>query len=317
VAANCRLRGLGTELYLREVMHVLPQRRREHVIELCPRDWARTDSRLVESELEREVGAIIVPRTTKYIVSACWGIRARAKGADAARRMKRRPFTKRVHWRTATLVGTNTRNPGIIRGQQIGERMRNSLARSCPRVVEKIDRGRSMSKWWRVEVRERVVRQHLAKITRVRRVAGCALALLAVVALGSCGSSSRGVIPTPDGGVRPVRSPYCEMFTGGNTVYTDSNTVSLCSPEMAEGAPCRTITGQTYLCTSLAHWSPDLAEYYATNRVPRLCARNTTREAEVPCVGDVGGGCGSGSVCVPGLRGASFPLCVPLPCNNN
>ncbi len=171
---------------------------------------------------------------------------------------------------------------------------------------------------WRDETRVKDSGQRLVMRWRARRAAGRALALLAIVASGSCGgASSRGVIPTPDGGVRPVRSPYCQMFTGSNTVYTDSNTVSLCSPEMAEGAPCRTITGATYVCTSLAHWSPDLAEYYDINRVPRLCARNTTREAEVPCVGDVGGGCGSGAVCVPGLRGASFPLCVPLPCNNN
>ncbi len=152
---------------------------------------------------------------------------------------------------------------------------------------------------------------------RIRGAFMRVVSLVAVVACGSCGSSTHGVIPTPDGGVRPVRSPYCGMFTGSNTVYTDSNTVSLCSPEMPEGAPCRTLTGEMYVCTSLARWSPDLAGYYATNRVPRLCAPNTTREAQVPCNGDVGGGCGSGSVCVPGLRGASFPLCVPMPCNNN
>lgn len=173
-----------------------------------------------------------------------------------------------------------------------------------------------MNKWWRDEVRKRDSGQRAAVVARVRRAGGRALALLAVVASGSCGSSSRGVIPTADGGVRPVRSPYCDMLTAMNVVRTDSNTVTLCSPELPEEATC-ILSGLEFRCTSLARWSPDLAEYYASNRVPRLCSSNTSREAQVPCRGDVGGGCGSGSVCVPGLRGLDFPVCVPLPCNNN
>jgi hypothetical protein len=61
LVASCRLHGLDTELYLREVIHVLPQWPRDRVLELCPRDWARTRSCLVASELEREVGPITVP----------------------------------------------------------------------------------------------------------------------------------------------------------------------------------------------------------------------------------------------------------------
>jgi transposase len=61
LVASCRLHGLDTELYPREVIHVLPQWPRDRVLELCPRDWARTRRRLVASELEREVGPITVP----------------------------------------------------------------------------------------------------------------------------------------------------------------------------------------------------------------------------------------------------------------
>ncbi|MBL8682654.1 MAG: hypothetical protein JNK05_26030 [Myxococcales bacterium] len=154
-----------------------------------------------------------------------------------------------------------------------------------------------------------------AKSQSLARRARGAIVVVAAAAM-SCGTSTRGVIPTSDGGVNTVRSPYCSMFTGNNIVRTDSITMILCSPEMPEGAPCA-VDGQPYQCTSLERWSPDLAEYYRTNRVPRICRPSAGRDAQVPCRGDVGQGCGSGSVCVPGLRGLDdFPVCVPLPCNN-
>lgn len=142
------------------------------------------------------------------------------------------------------------------------------------------------------------------------------VAVLAVLASGSCGSSSRGVIPTSDGGVRPVRSPYCDMFATMNVVRTSSASVTLCSPDMAEGTPCGDTPTSTYVCTSQADVTPELAEYFRDNRVPRLCVWRG-RSGLVPCDGDPGQGCGFGSVCVPGLQRVGFGICVPLPCNNN
>jgi hypothetical protein len=52
-------------LYLRELIHVFPQWPNDRHLELCPRDWARTRSRLVASELEREFGPITVPPAEK------------------------------------------------------------------------------------------------------------------------------------------------------------------------------------------------------------------------------------------------------------
>ncbi len=63
--ASCRLHGLDVELYLRELIHVFPQWPNDRHLELCPRDWARTRSRLVASELEREFGPITVPPAEK------------------------------------------------------------------------------------------------------------------------------------------------------------------------------------------------------------------------------------------------------------
>jgi hypothetical protein len=43
------------------MIHVVPHWPRDRMLELCPRDWARTRARLVADELRREVGAITVP----------------------------------------------------------------------------------------------------------------------------------------------------------------------------------------------------------------------------------------------------------------
>jgi transposase len=59
--ASCKLHGLDPEQYLAEVIHVFPQWPRDRWLELSPRDWAHTRSRLVASELEREVGPITIP----------------------------------------------------------------------------------------------------------------------------------------------------------------------------------------------------------------------------------------------------------------
>jgi hypothetical protein len=61
LVASCRLNGLDTDLYLSEMIHIVPHWPRDRMLELCPRDWARTRARLVAVELRREVGVITVP----------------------------------------------------------------------------------------------------------------------------------------------------------------------------------------------------------------------------------------------------------------
>jgi hypothetical protein len=170
---------------------------------------------------------------------------------------------------------------------------------------------------WRDETRVKDSGQRLAMRWSARRAAGRVLALLAIVASGSCGgSSSRGVIPTSDGGVRPVRSPYCDMFATMNVVRTSSVTITLCSPDLPEGSPCGDGVGSSTVCTSQGDVTPELAEYFRDNRVPRLCTFPGRSGLRV-CDGEPGQGCGMGSVCVPGLQRIGFGVCVPLPCNNN
>jgi len=62
--ASARLHGLDPEAYLRDLFRVLPYWPRERFLELCPRDWIATRSRLDPVELDREVGPIIVPEPT-------------------------------------------------------------------------------------------------------------------------------------------------------------------------------------------------------------------------------------------------------------
>jgi transposase len=62
--ASARLHGLDPEAYLRDVLRVLPYWPRGRFLELCPRDWLATRSRLDAAELERELGPITVPEPT-------------------------------------------------------------------------------------------------------------------------------------------------------------------------------------------------------------------------------------------------------------
>ena len=59
--ASARLHGLDPEMYLRDVIRVLPHWPRERFLELSPKYWLRTRARLVASELVRELGPLEVP----------------------------------------------------------------------------------------------------------------------------------------------------------------------------------------------------------------------------------------------------------------
>lgn len=59
--ASCKLHGLDPELYLCELIQVMPYWPRDRYIELSPRNWAQTRARLDPAELARELGTITVP----------------------------------------------------------------------------------------------------------------------------------------------------------------------------------------------------------------------------------------------------------------
>ena len=62
--ASARLHGLDSETYLRDLFCVLPQWPRDRYLELAPRYWAATRARLVDAELERELGYFTIPDPT-------------------------------------------------------------------------------------------------------------------------------------------------------------------------------------------------------------------------------------------------------------
>ena len=61
IVASCRLHGLDPELYLDEVMRVLPYWPRERYIELAPKHWRATRALLDAAELAAPIGVITVP----------------------------------------------------------------------------------------------------------------------------------------------------------------------------------------------------------------------------------------------------------------
>jgi len=63
--ASARLHGLDPELYLREVLRVLPHWPRNRHLELSPRLWAATRGRLDEAQLTAELGPLTVPPAPK------------------------------------------------------------------------------------------------------------------------------------------------------------------------------------------------------------------------------------------------------------
>lgn len=59
--ASARLHGLEPERYLRDIIRVLPFWPRERYLELSPKHWANTHSRISPAQLSPEVGLIDVP----------------------------------------------------------------------------------------------------------------------------------------------------------------------------------------------------------------------------------------------------------------
>lgn len=61
LVASCRLHGLDPERYLRDLFRVLAHWPRDRYLELAPKYWARTRSRLDVDELGKELGPLRVP----------------------------------------------------------------------------------------------------------------------------------------------------------------------------------------------------------------------------------------------------------------
>jgi transposase len=59
--ASCKLHGLDPELYLAEVIRLMPYWPRDRFLELAPAYWAQTRARLDPKELEAELGNVTVP----------------------------------------------------------------------------------------------------------------------------------------------------------------------------------------------------------------------------------------------------------------
>jgi transposase len=64
LVASARLHGLDPELYLRDVLRVLPFWPRERYLELAPKFWANTRASLDAKELAAEIGTLTVPPVT-------------------------------------------------------------------------------------------------------------------------------------------------------------------------------------------------------------------------------------------------------------
>jgi transposase len=61
LVASCKLHGLDPELYLAELIRVMPYWPRQRYLELCPRYWLATRARFDPRELELPIGHITVP----------------------------------------------------------------------------------------------------------------------------------------------------------------------------------------------------------------------------------------------------------------
>ncbi len=61
LVATCKLHGLDPESYLTDIIRVMPYWPRDRYLELSPRFWAQTRSRLNPKELELPVGHITLP----------------------------------------------------------------------------------------------------------------------------------------------------------------------------------------------------------------------------------------------------------------
>ena len=65
LVASCKLHGLDPERYLRDVIRVTPHWPRDRYLELSPKYWAATRARLVQHEIDAEVGSLAVPASTR------------------------------------------------------------------------------------------------------------------------------------------------------------------------------------------------------------------------------------------------------------
>ena len=61
LVASARLHGLDPEAYLRDLFRVLAHWPRDRFLELSPRYWASTRSRLDARELAAEIGRLTIP----------------------------------------------------------------------------------------------------------------------------------------------------------------------------------------------------------------------------------------------------------------
>jgi transposase len=68
--ASCQLHGLDPETYLTEILRVMPYWPRDRYLELAPKYWPLTRSRLREDELELALGHISVPPPSAEQVAA-------------------------------------------------------------------------------------------------------------------------------------------------------------------------------------------------------------------------------------------------------
>jgi transposase len=59
--ASCELHGLDPETYLAEIIHVVPFWPRDRYLELAPKYWSATRTRIPAAELDVEIGNITVP----------------------------------------------------------------------------------------------------------------------------------------------------------------------------------------------------------------------------------------------------------------
>jgi transposase len=61
IVASCRLHSLDPELYIDEVLRVLPYWPQERYLELAPKSWKATRAKLRPDELAALVGSFTIP----------------------------------------------------------------------------------------------------------------------------------------------------------------------------------------------------------------------------------------------------------------
>ena len=59
--ASCKLHKLDPRAYLRDLFRVVPHWPKERLLELCPRDWAKTREKLDAAQLAEPLGELRIP----------------------------------------------------------------------------------------------------------------------------------------------------------------------------------------------------------------------------------------------------------------